>query len=271
MAASTYTVFSKPEDFNQKVIFDEFYLENYKLALTRIQKVADNCLVDNNGKFALENQLRALVDQYQPFGLQKTAEAVRDYVFKVHQDAWFDVDVFYTSKNTTGYAVGGPTYVLAETKNITAVAFYIAKKNDKEEYTPVPESTVSDAKKWMQSLVTSKEMCKIGYERKFLLYKKTVNVCHDEFTPNLSMRRAFQHQKHYQGINCVIGFVSVSANNTLYNWAGNHMQSTNFEKGKKNVRVVISPEACNMYLKNTRYDENGELWKDDDWIKSEET
>jgi len=126
---------------------------------------------------------------------------------RVHKDGYFDVNVFNTAKNTTGYAVGG-SYSLVEQDNITAVVFY-SKRKERDHPPAVPESTQIDAKNWISRMITSKEVCLPGYERKFIVFKKTVNVCHDEFTPNLSLRRAFDHQKHNQGMYCVLGIVSV--------------------------------------------------------------
>ena len=43
-------------------------------------------------------------------------------------------------------------------------------------------------------MIVGKEKCKIGYEKRLIFYKKTVNVCNEEFTPLFSMRRSFDHQ-----------------------------------------------------------------------------
>jgi len=99
---------------------------------------------------------------------------------------------------------------------------------------------------------------------------KTVNQCKEEYTPYLSMRRAFDHQQHKQGLFCVVGFLAVPEENRLYEYPGPHIESQSLDKMHKQVRIIYSSDACDAYKKNTKVDENGKAYKDDEWIKSEE-
>lgn len=261
LVTSAHLTLEDPEQLENKSIFDDFYVADYKKALARVQEVSDQCLFERNGKAALQGQVKELMKEYASSGIAKTAEAIKDYVFRVHQDAFFDVEVFYKGQYTGGDAVGSANQVRVEEKNLTAVIFFIKRNaNEQEAPAPLPDSKLTDAQTWVSSLITPKEVCDLDYERRFLVFKKTVTKCHTEYTPYASLRRAFNHQRHNAGLYCVSGLLAVQNNNTLHSWAGPRVQGINFEKGKMQLRVVLSPEACTDYAKNTQADEDGTPW-----------